>query len=950
MRNFVAAAVSALVLLSVTACSEPATKPPAEPGSKALAVAPLNFTERTLANGLKVYALRDANTANVSVQVWYDVGSKDDPLGRSGFAHLFEHIMFKATRNMRAETLDRLTEDVGGFNNASTYDDFTNYYEVVPANHLERVLWAEADRMGSLVVDQAIFASERDVVKEEYRQRILASPYGKLFGLYLAQANFAVHPYGRPGIGSIEDLDAATVDDVRAFHAAYYRPDNAVLVVSGNFDQAALDKWVDQYFTPIATPKRPIPRVTAVEPARTAPREYTVYEPNTPLPAISISYPQPGSLSPDLAALTVLDAIMVKGESSRLYQSMVYTQQVAAQVFTNLEASRDPGAYTLAAVLSEGKSAEDGVKSLMAEIARLRDAPVTAAELDEAKNELVSATLSERETAFGRATELANSVIRFRDAKYADKLLAAIQAVTAADVQRVAKAILNDQQRITIRYLSADAKPKDAKADTIALSLTIQAQKLDIPKAEVTIYTLAPEASRAKAPAPGAAVSAKLPVPAERTLANGLRVIVASKRDLPLVSAELRILSGSSSDPVTSAGLSSLAADVLTKGTKTRSATDIARQIESLGASLSAAAAADSSSVSLETLSSRTGEAFAIAADVARNPAYAAEEVERQRQQTLDGLSVSLRQPGNVARYAMSRLLFAAEPYGAVASPISIAKIKRDDLANFHASHWRPDNAVLVISGDVTAEDGFKLAEKFFGDWAKPATPLAAKPDVTKSASGKRAIVIDLPKSGQAAVSFGMRGLARTDAEFFPALVANSILGGGYSARLNQEIRIKRGLSYGASSSLPQRLAPGPIVALAQTRNDAAVQVVDLMEIELKRLGNALPAPEEMSARQANLIGSFGRDVETASGMGGQLTQLAAFSIPLDKLQSYVADVSAVTPDQVKTVAARLYDPANANIVVVGDGAVFFKALKKKRPTLERIPIDKLNLDSATLQ
>ena len=173
------------------------------------------------------------------MQVWYDVGSKDDPVGRSGFAHLFEHIMFKATRNMPAETLDRLTEDVGGFNNASTYDDFTNYYEVVPANHLERVLWAEADRMGSLVVDQAIFDSERDVVKEEYRQRILASPYGKLFGLYLAQANFAVHPYGRPGIGSIEDLDAATVDDVRAFHAAYYRPDNAVLVVSGNFDQAA---------------------------------------------------------------------------------------------------------------------------------------------------------------------------------------------------------------------------------------------------------------------------------------------------------------------------------------------------------------------------------------------------------------------------------------------------------------------------------------------------------------------------------------------------------------------------------------------------------------------------------------------------------------------------------------------------------------------------------------
>ena len=192
------------------------------------------------------------NSSNVSVQVWYDVGSKDDPRGRSGFAHLFEHMMFKATRNLVPEQFDRLTEDVGGFNNASTNDDYTNYYEVVPANHLQRLLWAEAERMGSLVVEPGFFASERDVVKEELRSRVLAAPYGRLFYLYLPQISYDVHPYARPGIGSIEDLDAATIEDVRAFHATYYRPDNAVLVVAGNFDPAQLDRWVDQYFAPIA--------------------------------------------------------------------------------------------------------------------------------------------------------------------------------------------------------------------------------------------------------------------------------------------------------------------------------------------------------------------------------------------------------------------------------------------------------------------------------------------------------------------------------------------------------------------------------------------------------------------------------------------------------------------------------------------------------------------------
>lgn len=948
-----ALSAAALVLSACVACSEPAQQqktsaPPTE--MKQAKVEPLKFTERTLPNGLRVFAMPDAKTANVAVHVWYDVGSKDDPEGRSGFAHLFEHMMFKATKNLPPESFDRLTEDVGGFNNASTYDDFTNYYEVVPANQLERVLWAEAERMGSLVVDETNFKSERDVVKEEYRQRILASPYGKLFGLYLAQANFQVHPYGRPGIGSIENLDAATIDDVRAFHAAYYRPDNAVLVVSGNFDQATLDKWVDQYFAPLATPKREIPRVTAVEPARTAPKELTVYEPNTPLPAVSISYPGPNATSADLGPLLVLDAVMSKGESSRLYQSLVYTQQVATDVFTNYEPTRDPSPYTLAAILSEGKSADDGVKSLLAEAARMRDTQVSAAELEEAKNELLADTLKQRETAFGRGSDLAESVIRYRDPRYADKLVAAIQATTPADVQRVAKVILNDQARITIRYLSEDAKPKDAKSDAIVSAATIQAQKLSIPKNEITIFTLAPEGTRVKVPSAGAAISAALPKPAERTLANGLRVIVASKRDLPLVSAEIRVLSGTSSDPAGQSGLASLTADVLTKGTKTRSAGDIAREIETLGASLSAGAGPDTSAASIQALSATTGEALTIMADVVRNPTFAAEEVERQRQQTLDGLTVSLRQPGSIARSAMARVMFGGAPYGGVSSPKSVAAIKQTDLVAYHGAHWRPDNALLVISGDVSDEDGFALAEKYFGDWAKPATAMPAEPNIAQSSNIQRALVVDLPKSGQAAVTMGMLGVARTDADYFPAMVTNAVLGGGYSARLNLEIRVKRGLSYGAGSSMPSRMAPGPIMTSAQTKNQTAVQVVELMQQELTKLGTTPVAQDELTARASSLIGGFGRDVETVSGLSSQLSTLAAFNIPLDKLQTFVADVAAVTPDQVRATAARLFDPKRASIVVVGDGTEFYDAFKKKLPTAERIPVDKLNLDSATLQ
>lgn len=914
-----------------------------------LRVEPLKFVERTLGNGLRFYSMHDENTANVSVQVWYDVGSKDDPMGRSGFAHLFEHIMFKATRNMPAEMLDRLTEDVGGFNNASTWDDFTNYYEVVPANYLECVLWAEAERMGSLVVDKAVFESERDVVKEEFRQRILAAPYGKLLGLYLSQANFTVHPYGRPGIGSIEDLDAATIEDVLEFHATYYRPDNAVLVVSGNFDSTQLDKWIDHYFGPIVSPKRPIPRVTVKEPVRTGPREYTVYEPNTPLPAVSISYPSPDALSPDQAALSVLDAILSKGQSSRLYQSMVYKQQLATEVFTVYEATRDAGVYSLIAILSEGKSADEGMNSLMSEIARVCSDKITDEELKEAKNELVFESLKERETAYGRASVLANSLIRYRDGHYADRLLNMIQSVTVDDVQKVANKLLDNNKRVAICFLSEEAKPKDASVQMIKTSAAIQAKKLEIPQSEIPAFVLAPEAERAKMPGPGPVTTAKLPTPAEKRLPNGLLVIVASKRDVPLIGAEFRVLSGFSSDPGGKSGLASLTADLLTKGTKTRSATDIAQQIESLGAWLSVSADADSSGLTLMTRADLVSDAFTIMADVVRNPVFAIEEVERQRQQVLDGLAINLHRPSSIAGYAMSRLLFGTGPYGNVSSPTSIAAIDPEEVGNYHTLHWRPDNALLVISGDLSSEEGFRLAEQFFGDWPKPDEMLPKEPSAAQAVDAHQTVVIDLPKSGQAAVSFGLIGVARTDDDFFPTLVINSVLGGGYSARLNREIRIKRGLSYGAGSSFAERHAAGPIIALAQTRNDAAVQVVELIEQELARLGQAPASASEIGARKANLIGTFGREVETASGLSGQLAMLASFGLPLDKVKSYIADISAVTAPQAKAVAANIYDPKKARVVVVGDGSLFLNELKKQRHNVICIPIDKLNLDSATL-
>jgi zinc protease len=933
-----------LAALLALALASPAISAPAATPARA-EVPPIPFTKRVLPNGLQVYESLDRATPNVTVQVWYGVGSKDDPGGRSGFAHLFEHLMFKATRDLPAESFDRLTEDVGGMNNASTWDDFTNYFEVVPAEHLERLVWAESERMGSLVIDEANFKSERDVVKEELRQRVLAQPYGRLFSLYVPQATYTTHPYHRPGIGSIEELDAATLDDVRAFHQAYYRPDNAALIVVGNFDEAQLNAWVDRYFGPLKDPGQPIKRVTAVEPPRKGPGVFNGYGPNVPLPALAITWLGPKAADPDAPALKVLDAILSAGKSSRLYDSLVYDKQIAAEIYSNADLPAQPGSFMVGAVMASGHTIEEGEAALLAQVEALRKAPPSPAELAEAKNELIAGKLRERETIDGRGFALGYALRINGDAAKANTELADLQAVTAAEVQRVAQKYLDPQTRMTIRYRPESARPK-GEAPPAAPTPPKQVATYSGP-----VFALAPEAERQPPPPLGRPVEPVLPKPEEKTLANGLRVIVAHSSSLPLVTADLTLKTGGWADPKGLSGVAGMTADMLTEGTKTRSARQIARQTEALGANLESGASLESSSVTLNVMTDKLTAAMPIMADVARNPAFAADELERQRAQSLDGLRVAYEQPGQVASYAAAPVVFAGTAFGHVTTgtPGSIARLKSADLSTLHQAWYRPDNAILVMTGDITPEQGFAMAEKAFGDWKAPAQALAPPP-VIRPQPKPRAIALDLPGTGQAAVTVAKAAIPRNDPDYYPGIVANTVLGGGYSARLNEEIRVKRGLSYGANSALGANRTTGSFRAVAQTKNESAPQVLDLITEQMTGMAKAAPTADELKARKSTLVGGYGRRMATTGGLADILGSLALYGVPLDEMTRYTTKVEAVTPGEVQAFAAKVLDPAQASVIVAGDAKTFADGLKAKRPDLEVIPVSDLDLDSPTLR
>jgi zinc protease len=462
-------------------------------------------------------------------------------------------------------------------------------------------------------------------------------------------------------------------------------------------------------------------------------------------------------------------------------------------------------------------------------------------------------------------------------------------------------------------------------------------------------------AQRETPPPPAAPRVVTIPKPVERTLKNGLRVIVVERQNLPLVTANLLIKSGGEVDPENLSGLANMTAQLLTKGTKTRTATQIAEEIESLGGSINANAAWDSSNVSVAVTSDKIDKALAVVSDVVRNPAFKDDEIERLREQLLDEINLSMSDPGSLVGRVAARVIFGDTPYGhpLIGTAESVKEIKRENLTAMHTGFYRPEKAVLIMVGDIKPVKAFALAQKLFGAWRGKRLKLLGDlitTLVSKESEKRRVVVVDMPNAGQAAVTMVKKSIRRNDADFVVSRVANSVFGGGYSSRLNQEVRIKRGLSYGAGSSISARRDVGPFSARTQTKNQSGAEVASLLISELKRLATDPIPSSELTPRKAALIGDFGRELETNAGLTVQISELALYGLPLNQINTYIQSVQAVTEADIHRFAKTHLNADGANIVIVGDAKLFLDDLKKAFPNVELIPVDELDLNSASLR
>lgn len=890
----------------------------------------LALKEFKLKNGLRVIFHQDPSTPVVAVNVWYHVGSKNEQPGKTGFAHLFEHMMFQGSKNYGDGYLGAM-EDVGAQVNGTTNEDRTYYYEVVPSNFLERTLYLEADRMGNLLdaMSQEKLDNQRDVVKNERRQRVDNQPYGTA-GERIGEIMYpAGHPYHWPVIGSMADLSAASMADVEGFFRQYYAPNNAVLVLAGSFDEKQAKKWIEQYFGPIKKGAA-ITRPSAAQPKLDKEVRLTI-EDNVPLPRLMLVWHSVPQNTPDEAALTFLGNILSSGRGSRLQSSLVYGKELAQNIFAFNNTSEIGGLFRIDALAKPGRSLDEIEKEINDQIAKIKAQPPTADEMTRALNSIESQTIYQLQTVLGKGGQIADYAGYLGKPDYFQKDLDNYRKVTAADVQRVANTYLTNN-KLALTYVPRKGNgPKMDAAANKPTSTTAKAK--DAAK-------LADQRSRL--PKGGPDPNFSLPAIEKTKLSNGMNVWFVRQAELPIISMNMVMKTGGLQDPDGKSGVSNFTAGLLTQGTKTRSAEDVSNQLQSIGASVNAGSGWDSTNVSMQTLTKNLDKALDIYADVVMNPSFPASELETTRRRSLVGLMQRRSIPTAVASTVFDKVLYGDQPYGHQLSgdEASVKAITRDDLESFYKTNYGPDGATLIVAGDVDAKTMMPKLEKAFGAWKGGSAATAEAPSAQMKAK-PGIYLVDKPGAAQSSVSIGQVGVDRANPDYYALQVMNSILGGGGAARLFMNLREDKGYTYGAYSRFTFRRGAGPFSAYAEIQTGSTKEAVVEFMKELNGIRGGIPVTkDELENNKQSLIRRFPGGFEAVGQISAQLANLYIYGLPDAYFNDYIRNINAVSADDITRVANKYLDPSKMAIIIVGDEKVISPKLNELGYPIYRLDAD----------
>ena len=887
-----------------------------------------DYQQTQLDNGMDVITLEDFSSPIVSVQVWYHVGSRNEDPARQGFAHMFEHMMFKGTDLVSEEDHFNSIHKVGGYNNAWTSFDKTVYVQTVPVDKIEMVLWLEAERMTHLSINQNTFDTERNVVLEELRMKF-NKPYGTSFQKIMNNL-YTTHPYHWTPIGNIEHLRATSVPELRAFWKKYYVPNNATLIVVGAIKHKDAQELAQQYFGWIPKYDDPTP-VIAPEPPQTEPKTIVIDDENAPAAQAQIIWRTVPAGNKDVVALDLLSNVLGGGNSSRLYRQLVADKQLAVETSAWVWNLQDDGLFGMDATQTPDATAEEILAIFKEQLNDIKKNGVTDTELQKARNRALKSTVTQNLTVSSKSNVLGQAAVIEGNVENANSILDDIKAVTADDIKRVANQYLTDNSSNTIII-------KENKDGEKAITKANEEAPITAETEEV-----APPTGRGDAPRPDGwpmqvpigdiKAYKSTPKYTTDTLDNGMKVIVVPNHEVPFVGVHLGFLSGAWSEQ--KPGEAAMAMEMLSKGTRNFTEAQLAEELELYAIDLNGSAGMDTSSVSVDCLTEYLPRAMRMLGEVVFNPIFDEEEFAKLKKRTITELSISEETPRYLVDKQFRKVLYGSHPYSRTVTgeQADVESLAINDLKRWYASAATPDKATLIFAGDIERDRALELSKEIFASWAKALPqPEVALADIPQPQSS-HIYIVDRPGSMQSEIRIGTLGMTRrVEPDYFVARVVSEYFGGSFHSRLNNTLRVEKGLTYGSWATFsPQNLA-GQFRVATFTKTESTAEAVQVIFDLLKQLTQQPPTDEELNTTKSYQAGSFVVHRETPQSVAEDLWMIQSQNLSPDYLDKYLAGIAATTKDDCIELIKKYIDPDKMAVIITGDAEEIKEPLEQIAP------------------
>jgi len=897
----------------------------------------VNVEQYTLDNGLTVVLHEDHSDPVAAVALTTHVGSAREKAGRTGFAHLFEHLLFLESENLGKGGLDAMSARIGGSGaNGSTSRDRTNYFQTVPKDALEKMIWAEADKLGYFIntVTEPVLAKEKQVVKNEKRQSVDNRPYGHVsyvIGKNLYPEN---HPYNWQVIGSLEDLQNATLQDVKDFYNRWYTPNNTVLTIAGDFDPEQVKTWVDKYFGEIPSGEdvQPLEKRPAVLSAT----KKLYYEDNfARVPQLSYTWPTVPNYDPDAYALDILATYLSEGKNAPFNKVLIDEKELTSRVTMYNYTSELAGQYQLFVNTYAGKNLNEVVSAIDEAFTDFENNGISEADLERIKAGQETRFYNRLSSVLGKGFQLAQYAMFAGDPNYINQDIENILAVTKEDVMRVYKAYIKDANYVATSFVpqgQMDLIIEGSQLADVVEEEIVEGAEERFDASIAADYERTPSSfDRTIEPPYGNSPEITTPDVWKEELSSGIAIHGIENNEVPLVQFELQIRGGLLLEDINNVGVSNLLAKLLLKGTATKTTAELESAIERLGASIYSYAGNENITISGSTLSKNYNKTMALVAEIILDPRWDSTEFELLKQGTQSDLEQQKGNPNSVAAIAFDELIYGKENIlskNNLGSPESLKAITLNDLKAYYSSNISPTVAKLQIVGAVSKDEVLNSLDGLNKDW-EPKTVTIKTPTVPERVAQSKVYFYDIPDAKQSVLRFGYPALAATDTDFYPAQVMNYKLGGGgFASELTQQLREGKGYTYGIRSGFRGTTIPGPFAISSGVRSNVTYESSALVKDILQNYGPNF-SEEDLEVTKSFMIKSQARAFETMGAKLNMIENIATLNMPVDYAKQRQAVVENMTVEEIKNLANKYTNPDQMIYLVVGDKKTQFKKMEQ---------------------